>query len=149
MTKPKPAHLLKKNQKAAPKTKTVAAKDLKDSLSPRDYIKPAPPTKQKKIVEALPFTPDPPKATLTVEKCGKKPAPAQARKEAGFRLDLLDNWMGLNAEVKDMSEAECEALINHERENRCRPNVILRLHGRFNKLRGLREKQEWMRGPKG
>ena len=85
------------------------------------------------------------KATATFSPSKPKPSPALAKKQAGFRLDLLDNWMGLNTEVKDMSEAECNALIEHERAARCRPNVILRLHGRMNKLRGMREKSEFMR----
>ncbi len=122
MTKPKPKDQLKKNQppakKAAPKKE---AAELSGTAHKSTH------------------------ATVTVEKSGPKPSPAQARKEAKVRVDLLDNWMGLNAEVKTMSEDEAESLIQHERENRCRPNVILRLHGRFNKLRGIREKSELMR----
>jgi hypothetical protein len=47
--------------------------------------------------------------------------------------------------LKNMSEAEAFALIDRERETRIRPNVLLRLHGRGNKLRGAREKAEIMR----
>ena len=66
----------------------------------------------------------------------------------GPRYDLLDNWMGLNIAVKDMDEKESLALIVRERANRCRPNVILRLHGRYNRMRALREKTEFMRPTK-
>ena len=77
----------------------------------------------------------------------KKAAPAKkaAPKKEGFRYDLLSNWMILNQEIKNMSEAEAFALIERERETRLRPNVLLRLHGRFNRLRGTREKSEFMR----
>lgn len=91
------------------------------------------------------------------KKAAKKPAPAPAEKKpapvkkttkadkpAEFRFDLLNNWMELNKVVKDMDEKEAFALIERERQNRCRPNVILRLHGRFNRLRGERERTEFM-----
>jgi hypothetical protein len=84
------------------------------------------------------------KATVTASAAGPKPAPALARKQAGVRVELLDNWMALNTEAKDMTESECLALITAEREGRCRPNVILRLHGRYNKVRGARERTEFM-----
>ena len=85
------------------------------------------------------------KATVKVEKSGPKPAPAQARKDGGLRIGLLDSWLDLNKVVSSMSEEESKALIDHEREHECRPAVIMRLHGRFNKLRGKRERQEMMR----
>lgn len=127
--------------------------------------------------EELPFTPDPPKAakpevkkaapkkaaapkakptpkvetkaTVTVEKKGPKPSPEQAAKEAGYRFDLLDNWMGLNEVMGNMGEAESFALLEHERGNKQRPAILMRLHGRFNKLRGQREKLEMMQGAMG
>lgn len=113
---------------------------------PKDLKKPAPkkatpirtgkPTMNKGPVET--------KATVSVEKGGPKPSPEQAKKEKGFRISLLDNWMKLNAETSKMSEEECFALIMHERETTCRPNFILRLYGRYSKLRGLRERTEFM-----
>jgi hypothetical protein len=65
-------------------------------------------------------------------------------KAPGFRVNLLDSWMELNATVKDMAEDELAALITAERKGQCRPNILLRLHGKMNKLRGLREKSEIM-----
>ena len=74
----------------------------------------------------------------------KKAAPVK-KKDGEPRYELLNSWMLLNDEIKNMSEAEAFALIDRERETRLRPNVLLRLHGRGNKLRGAREKAEIMR----
>jgi pyridoxine/pyridoxamine 5'-phosphate oxidase len=81
----------------------------------------------------------------------KKHAPknAKPKKEvttdkAGNRLSLLNNWMELADALKEMPEKEAEALITAERKGQCRPNILLRLHGRFNKMRGMREKTEIM-----
>lgn len=60
------------------------------------------------------------------------------------RVHLLDNWMELSAEVKTMKEDEAFCLLEAERASRCRPNVILRLHGRYNRMRGERERMEMM-----
>jgi hypothetical protein len=102
---------------------------------------------QEPVASVAPPKPKKTKAEVTVNRVGPMPVPSLARSEA-FRVELLDNWVQLNLQVKNMSEEECKALIDHEREGRCRPNVILRLHGRFNKLRGLREKLEFMRSAK-
>lgn len=86
------------------------------------------------------------KKKVPIEVPEEAPVRKASRKvvEPEFRIDLLDNWMELNKEMRDMGEDEAMALVNAERAGRCRPAVILRLHGRYNKLRALREKSEFM-----
>ena len=121
-----------------PKIKTKDAftpSKIADSAKPDEVT--APVKKVKK--EKLPFKPG-------TEDVMRRPA-VETKKLAKtnvFRLNLLDNWMELNATAKDMGEDELAALIIAERKGQCRPNILLRLHGRYNKLRGLREKSEIM-----
>jgi hypothetical protein len=98
------------------------------------------PTSKKK--EKLPFKPG--TEGVLVKKNRVPQDVGKLTKAPGFRINLLDSWMELNAAVKDMAEDELSALITAERKGQCRPNILLRLHGKMNKLRGLREKSEIM-----
>ena len=113
----------------------------KDAFTPSkiaDKEKPNLEPRTSKKKEKLPFKPG------TEGVLVKKERPPVETKKTGFRINLLDHWMELNAIVNDMAEDELSALITAERKGQCRPNILLRLHGRFNKLRGLREKSEIM-----
>jgi chemotaxis protein histidine kinase CheA len=91
--------------------------------------------------KAEPKKAEPNKATLpakTIERAKREAA------SFAVRTELLDNWMELNKVISTMQEPEAFALIEAERAGRCRPNIILRLHGRFNRLRAMREKREMM-----
>lgn len=57
---------------------------------------------------------------------------------------ILDNWKALNTRIKTISEEECEQLLTLERQGEARPQFILRIYGRYNTLRTLRERKELM-----
>lgn len=59
---------------------------------------------------------------------------------------LLGNWLGLNADIMDLTPGALIQLIEVERAGRRRTQVLLRLHGRFNRLRGLDERQKLLSG---
>lgn len=53
---------------------------------------------------------------------------------------ILKNWATLNAVLQDLSEKECEELLTNERNGQRRLQFLLRLYGRYNKLRSQRER---------
>ena len=55
---------------------------------------------------------------------------------------LLSNWLQLNQVVMMLRETEVAELLEHERANKARLRVLLRLYNRFSKLRSIREKKE-------
>ena len=56
--------------------------------------------------------------------------------------ELLGNWAKLNEVIMNLNELEVQGLIEHERSNKARIRVMLRLYNRFSKLRSQREKRE-------
>jgi hypothetical protein len=60
----------------------------------------------------------------------------------------LANWTALNALIMKLTEKDVVVLIEHERANRGRVRVLLRLYNRFSKLRSIREKKELAHGSK-
>lgn len=55
---------------------------------------------------------------------------------------ILRTWIGLNAALPRLKEAELEALLATERRTKRRPTVLIRIHNRFNRVRGEREREE-------
>lgn len=58
----------------------------------------------------------------------------------------LKTWKALNDFVRSATEAQCTHLITVERAGRKRKMFLLRLHSRFNLLRGRREKKALVAG---
>lgn len=59
---------------------------------------------------------------------------------------VLSNWGELNKELNVLTEQELNSLIQRERAGKQRNAYLSRLHGRFNKLRAIRERQELLGG---
>ena len=58
----------------------------------------------------------------------------------------LVSWGKLNQAIAELREDQVKALLDHETQNGKRPDIILRLHQRFNKLRVNRERAELLGG---
>lgn len=56
--------------------------------------------------------------------------------------DMTDSWLHLNAKLKDANESSCLELLQLEKTYKKRPHFLLRIYGRFNKLRSERERRE-------
>ena len=67
--------------------------------------------------------------------------PTQAELEAS-----LASWTGLNECLRTADEAYCIRLLEAEKAGAKRTQHLLRIHARFNKLRGQRERGELMGG---
>ena len=61
-------------------------------------------------------------------------------------MDLLQNWAVLNTHLTKLSEKECAELLKREKKGKKRFNFLLRIYGRYNRLRTVRERAELMRG---
>lgn len=57
------------------------------------------------------------------------------------KLDAM-TWTELNTTLRESDESTAKRLLEWERKHLRRPRFLLRIHGRFNKLRGQREAQE-------
>lgn len=57
---------------------------------------------------------------------------------------LLDNWQVLNEKIKTLPEEQVEQLLNIERKGQRRAQFLLRIYGRYNTLRTIRERRELM-----
>lgn len=57
-------------------------------------------------------------------------------------IEQLQNFRTLNAVLKDANEEECATLLRHEKEHGKRHEFLIRIYGRFNKLRATRERLE-------
>ena len=57
---------------------------------------------------------------------------------------IIDTWETLNAKIKQLSEEEVEQLLKLERTGQRRTQFLLRLYGRYNTLRTVRERRELM-----
>jgi len=56
----------------------------------------------------------------------------------------LANWGELNTLIMQLKEKDIHALLEHEKENKGRMRILMRLYNRFSKLRSTREKVELM-----
>lgn len=59
---------------------------------------------------------------------------------------LLGSWERLNGVLMELPIDAVGELLKHEVANRCRPNFILRLYGRFNVLRTREERAALLSG---
>lgn len=59
---------------------------------------------------------------------------------------LLGSWERLNGVLMELPINAVKELLKHETVNRCRPNFILRLYGRFNVLRTREERAALLSG---
>lgn len=58
------------------------------------------------------------------------------------KTEILDNWKALNEGLKQLAEDEAYRLLQVERSDKKRLQFLLRLYGRFNTLRTIRERAE-------
>ena len=72
---------------------------------------------------------------------GTKKATKKVKPEAPS-VDLLKSWQGLNKHIKTLTEAEAGDLLEAEKKGKRRLGFLMRLYGRFNTLRTIRERQE-------
>lgn len=73
---------------------------------------------------------------------GKKPLKALSPEESA---SLLDNWIRLNQDIMGLPFQAVKQLLEAEAKGRRRPQVLLRLYGRYNKLREHTERFELMK----
>ena len=57
-------------------------------------------------------------------------------------VNYLENWIVLNKHVQKLSEETVYGLLQEESKGARRPQFLLRLYGRYNKLRSERERSE-------
>jgi len=55
---------------------------------------------------------------------------------------ILDTWKSLNDGIQDLEEEQVKALLEYERDNLKRIQFLLRIYGRYNTLRTIRERKE-------
>lgn len=60
----------------------------------------------------------------------------------------LSNWAGLNDALRAATEAEAAALLKKEQAGKARVQYLLRIHGRFNRERARREREQLLGGKK-
>ena len=57
-------------------------------------------------------------------------------------INYLENWHTLNSYIQHLDEEKIVELLEQEKKSGQRPAFLLRLYGRFNKLRTTRERQQ-------
>lgn len=69
--------------------------------------------------------------------------PVIASKEDKTRLrPFMTNWLILSKFLKNTTEEEVSLLMDMEFEDKCRPDIIYRLHARYGTIRRHRERYE-------
>jgi len=58
------------------------------------------------------------------------------------QAQCLRTWATLNAHVKKLTESELSWLLQLELAGEARTQFIIRIYGRFNRLRTIRERKE-------
>lgn len=66
-------------------------------------------------------------------------------KQPPLNLAPVESWHVLQSHIHDLSEDDCQRLIEHELANDKRQHIALRLYVKMNKLRDKRERAEIMR----
>ena len=56
--------------------------------------------------------------------------------------EVLGDWLTLLGFMRTCSEDEAAALLKAEKEGACRRTMLLRIHQRYNVMRGRREREE-------
>lgn len=59
---------------------------------------------------------------------------------------ILENWANLNNMIMTMTEQELKVLLAAEKDGQNRTQFLLRLYGRYNTLRTVRERRELVAG---
>jgi hypothetical protein len=54
----------------------------------------------------------------------------------------LVNWRALSRDLPKLGEEELSQLLTYEKENKRRINFMLKIYGRYNKVREQRERNE-------
>ena len=54
----------------------------------------------------------------------------------------LKNWISLGQVIKNVTEEQCQAMIDHELETKRRSSFVIRLHQKLTVLRAEREREE-------
>jgi hypothetical protein len=68
---------------------------------------------------------------------------AATKKPAAKELDVaLANWTTTNEFLRDATETEAQAALEHEKKGKHRLQYMLRIHARLNKTRAERERAE-------
>lgn len=57
-------------------------------------------------------------------------------------MGALRNWRSLNHNMHALKEDEVKAMLEHELKHQRRPEIVERLHARYNSLRVQRERIE-------
>lgn len=60
----------------------------------------------------------------------------------GYIEEALSSWLQLNKVLRTIKETECGTLLRFERHGKRRVNYMLRIYGRYNRLRSDRERRE-------
>lgn len=55
---------------------------------------------------------------------------------------VLDNWISLNAVIREADEGTCKKLLAEELAGKKRKMFVRRIHSRLNRVRALRERGE-------
>ncbi len=63
-------------------------------------------------------------------------------------INYLSDWDTLHDNVKKLDEKTLLELIEKEKKSEARPQFLIRLYGRYNKLRGTRERKEMLSSKK-
>lgn len=61
---------------------------------------------------------------------------------AGQIDKALGNWLTLNIVLRTAKESQCAILLKFEQQGKRRLNYMLRIYGRYNRLRSERERKE-------
>ena len=91
--------------------------------------------------------PPAPRPTLASAALGQGAATTpQGQGAAQPTSPAIATWRTLNRVLRQLTEAQAHALLQEERAGQARIQIMLRLHGRMNKLRVQRERREYLLG---
>lgn len=62
------------------------------------------------------------------------------------QINYLETWATLNEHVQTLGEEELWDLLEKERKGEARTQFLIRIYGRYNKLRTIRERKELLAG---
>ena len=61
-------------------------------------------------------------------------------------MNALRNWGALNEALRKATEQQCQQLLAAERKGKRRLQFLLRIYGRYNRLRTIRERKAIAKG---
>lgn len=64
-------------------------------------------------------------------------------------LEALKTWTGLNDYLRSASETQCAELLEKEDKGKRRVQFLLRIYGRYNRIRSDRERRALLQQKKG